>query len=514
MTTPLPTPLPPRITTVALAPTFAAMAGRALGFIDGQLDGLVVPTGGRAWVRPDSDWPSEYTGPVSGSFALAGTSDATTPCPITMADPNVTSLPPTWRGHAWGALAIPARAGLQVVAYRQAGTAYNQAGTATPDPSTGYWNIDLTAVPTWQGGSWCFALLDTSAGNAQVGEMWPSAPAYADIAVEHFVITDARYPAGQVTATTTGRFALPASQPGVKGYRLARRSTGEILADCTPATGAVRSYLVAPGEPGYGSAFVNQCYAYDQALCLFAAIAAGRKDIADRLAGGLLLLQTSGGASDGGFIFSGQQQAPQFGDPAYRTGAHAVCTDALIAYIEAYCTSDFLSDGSAAPWSRTATLTAAAHRALAYLATMLSDGGTTAGLYLGGTGVYDSANGGAFDPGLDLTWASTEHNLDVFHCLSRAGRVLGDPAYAAAAEALASAIHSQLWNAAAGRFHQGMRDTGPDTADPLDCHTWAAIFCTRDRPRRPRPGDHRARCARPVPLRAARRRRVRAGPPG
>jgi hypothetical protein len=34
-----------------------------------------------------------------------------------------------------------------------------------------------------------------------------------------------------------------------------------------------------------------------------------------------------------------------------------------------------------------------------------------------------------------------------------------------------------LWDPANGRFLQGMKTDQPDPADPLDCHTWAAIFC-------------------------------------
>jgi hypothetical protein len=453
-----------------------AMTQRSAGFIASQLGPLGVPTSA-SWLRADTDWPASYTGPVGGAFGLVLRADEpSVPCPVTVANP-VGALPDSFRGTVFGGLAITPRAGLVVQPYKLTDVYYPFVGAQPVDAGTGTWGVDLSGVAPDQKGQWCFGLLDTANGNAQVGEKWPSAAAYADIAAEHYVVTDAVYPVTSETATAAGRFSFTHSLNGRKGYRLTRRSTGEVLADAVPLTGAVRSYLVAPGEPGFATNFVTQTYAYDQAVSLFAAIATGRRDVADRLAAGLLLFQTAGGASDGGFIFSGQQLAPSLGDPAYRTGSHAICTDALLAYIEAYCASEF--PGYTAAFSRRSVLVAAASRALAYLGTMMSAAGTTAGLYTGGSGVYDSTSGGQFDPDQDLTWASTEHNLDAWHCLTRAARVLADTGYQASADQLAATIHANLWDGVNGRYYQGMKTTGPDTADPLDCHTWAAIMAAQ-----------------------------------
>jgi len=35
---------------------------------------------------------------------------------------------------------------------------------------------------------------------------------------------------------------------------------------------------------------------------------------------------------------------------------------------------------------------------------------------------------------------------------------------------------NKLWNSGLGRLNQGLQDVGPDTADPLDVHSWGAIF--------------------------------------
>jgi hypothetical protein len=453
----------------------SAMAARSAGFIASQAGPLAVPTSA-SWLRPDSDWQASYTGPVAGAYALVlGTDEPSAPCPVTVANP-VGALPDSFRGTVFGGLAIAPRAGLVVQAYKLTDVFYPFIAPQPVDAGTGTWAVDLSSVAPDQAGQWFFGLLDTANGNAQVGEKWPSAAAFADVAAEHYVVTDAVYPVSSQTATAAGRFSFTHSLAGRKGYRLTRRSTGAVLADAPPLSGAVRSYLVAPGEPGFGSNFVTQSYAYDQALCLFAAIARGDRAQAGQLVAGLLRFQTAGGASDGGFIFSGQQLAPSLGDPAYRTGSHAICTDALLAYIGAFCSAEFA--GQAPVYARRSVLAAAAGRALAYLGTMMSAAGTTAGLYLGGTGVYDSTSGGQFDPAQDLTWASTEHNLDAWHCLTRAAQVLGGT-WQQQADTLAAAIHGTLWDAVNGRYYQGMKDTGPDTADPLDCHTWAAIMAAQ-----------------------------------
>jgi hypothetical protein len=100
---------------------------------------------------------------------------------------------------------------------------------------------------------------------------------------------------------------------------------------------------------------------------------------------------------------------------------------------------------------------------------MLSESGDNAGLYLGGTGRYIED---ILDPNYIIPWASTEHNINTWHTLYLAGKVLGNSSYTNAAETLKQAIVSKLWNPSLHRFNQGYEDT----ADALDINSWGAIF--------------------------------------
>jgi len=228
----------------------------------------------------------------------------------------------------------------------------------------------------------------------------------------------------------------------------------------------IRSYAVASNELGYGTNFVNYCYSYDQAIALLAMLAVGDMSTAQQLASGLLKLQTSGGGSDGGFVFSAPQLSASYGSAYYRTGAHAFATYALLCYVEAY------------PTDATQNYTTAIQKALAYLDRQLSASGNTSGLYLGGTGLYNDPAGEpeTFNQKYNIAWASTEHNFDVWHAYQKAGAVLGDSTATAKATALQQQMLNKLWDGTHSRFYQGMQSNGADTSDPLDTHTWGAIW--------------------------------------
>ena len=249
-------------------------------------------------------------------------------------------------------------------------------------------------------------------------------------------------------------------------FQLVDTGSGAVLAVTVPLTGNVRSYLVAPGEPGYGTGSVDQSYAYDQALCLLAAIARNQATVAQQLAAGLLALQTrDGSAADGGFRFAGPQLSPGYGPAVYRTGAHAIGTYALLSYL-AY-----------APGDTTQDYAGAARAALSWLGTQLLTSGPGAGLYTGGTG-----NAGGSGDQENITWCSTEHQFDVWHSLVTAAAVLSDSTWLTQAAALKTAVLAALWDPGLGRFYQGTDPTGaqlvPDTGSPLDVHSWGAIWAT------------------------------------
>jgi hypothetical protein len=288
---------------------------------------------------------------------------------------------------------------------------------------------------------------------------------YIGLEVQSWVITDTEYLIARQPARADHAFAFPSTQPGRKMFVLYDIADQTPIAVHVPVTGNVRSYLVAPGQPGYGTAFAYQSYLYDQAMCLVAAIAAGRATMARRLVTGLLRFQTVAGRNAGGFILSCQQLSPDYGDPVYRTGAHAIATYALLSYMDAY------------PGDQDCR--AAALSALGWLATQRAASATQAGLFRGGEGAYQ-APGETLDCEAQITGCATEHQFDVWHAFVKAALVLRDDGWSDKAAELADAIWNLLYDPARQRFYQGYEPgSGPDAGDPLDMHSWAAIWADR-----------------------------------
>ena len=80
-----------------------------------------------------------------------------------------------------------------------------------------------------------------------------------------------------------------------------------------------------------------------------------------------------------------------------------------------------------------------------------------------------------YDPSA-VGWASTEHNIDAYFFLRDLGTLTGDDTYTTAADLIRNGLRS-LWSEEEGQFYRGIRETGAlDTALPLDCATWGAMF--------------------------------------
>lgn len=313
------------------------MVSAAQGFIAAQMQPLMDVTT-PSTITPASVYAPSWTGAVSGTFTLAGMTvpPVTQPGPIAVTSP----LPVpfnyfgTVTGTVTGYSALPAGA-YTVQAYRLVDTLYPMPSSCVVS-SDGTFTLDLSTTLTWQtGGVWAFAVLNGS--GVQQGNLWLW-PSYAGLTVQSWAITDTCYLIGTQPANASGTFTFGVSAPGRKMFLLVD-AAGDILAASVPTTGNVRSYNVQPGEPGYASdqnfsvqCFANQCYSYDQAICLRAAVALGDYPMAQQLASGLLLMQTPSGSgtNSGGFIFSGQQLSPSYGDQSYRTGAHRPATPGCI----------------------------------------------------------------------------------------------------------------------------------------------------------------------------------------
>lgn len=281
---------------------------------------------------------------------------------------------------------------------------------------------------------------------------------YRDLRVQALVVTDTTYLLDTVPARADGTFWFPWSRPGAKVFRLIDAGSDAVLAEFAPRTGLVRSFGVSTSHPLAGRTF-----AYDQALALLAADSLGHSGTAAEMADGLLRLQTDDGAQSGGFISNAAALNPEAGRPEYRTGIQSVATYALLRHLQSLPAGD----------SRRADLAAASESAVAWLLDQQVPDGPLQGLLTGGHGEFRY---GDFDPGVEIGWASTEHNLDAWHALTLAGTVLGDPRAASAAKVLDDAIMARLWVQADGHFLQGRTPTGPDATEVLDVNSWGAIY--------------------------------------
>lgn len=411
-------------------------------------------------IRLDRLYPSSYVGPVAGSFVLPpGTFPIAAGTPIEIGSPG--DLLPDHRGMVHGRVVAAADGSTEgcTVHYGKVADGFTSLGSVAPDEA-GFFGIDLSGVDASVRGAWAFQL--RASDGADVGGRWPSPPVFTTLSVELRSITDDEYTIATLPAPTTGQVAFDASAPGTKRLALVG-AEGTLLGATSAATGAIRSFAVAPGHPDRATRLPEQTFAYDQAVALMAAVSARRSSLAHELARGLLRLQTTDGQHVGAFRLSARQGSPDHGELRYRTGAHALATHAVLAHMRAFP-------------QRASALAPAAHSALAWLLARVASSGDRQGLVLGG---FDPVSPDDQTPGHDgsraLTWASTEHNIDAYFCFRLAAEVV-DGSWAAHAEALATAMLQRLWSPGHARLLQGLQESGPDTADPLDVHAWGAVF--------------------------------------
>jgi hypothetical protein len=418
-------------------------------------------------ITPDQDYTPGYTGATSGSFVINDRTYSTVPTASIVVDAP-SAVPDAYRGVISGHVTMtPSPLRWIIQAYKNNGGTITQVPVqALANGSTGAFSIDLSGVSNAVTGKWMLGVLDATASYAEYGTKWPSPDQYVNLEVQELVVTDTTYLWATALATADGRFSFPNDQVGTKMFRLVEISSGDILAQSFTPTGLIRSYQYQVGEVGYGTGIQDLTYVYDQAVALFAAVSQSHSTQAKQLVGGLLKMQTTSGGHAGGFVFAAPQLSPTYTNPYYRTGADAIAVDALLAYIKAYPgDTDIVS------------YKAAATSALDFLQSLYSTSGATAGLYLGGFGTY-SGTPETFDPSYAVTFASTEHNIDVWHALTSASQVLGNSVtnYVQRASDLDAAITAKLYNMSLGRLNQGINTELPDTGDPLDVNTWGAIY--------------------------------------
>ncbi len=467
-----------------LTPAAATAASKADAWLEGMLTSGS-PLSTQSTITPALDYPSTYTGPIQGSFALVGAQyNITDPNTVRVSFP--TALPDDYRGTITGTVTVapsPNRWIVQAYKRTAAGTVQVPA-QALADGTTGGFTLDTSEIPITSAGQWFIGLLDATAGYAPSGALWPAQPVYEGLELQQLIVTDSAQLWSTQPAPSSGNFWFDTSAPGTKMFRLIDTASGSILAEQVDLTGLIRSYSFAPGETGYGTALSQQTFVYDQGLALISALAMKKDQRAKILANGILLLQTHGGPRDGGFVFMAPQLNPPNGAPYYRSGAHAIALEALLSYIQSYPNDPDIN-----------TYRQASLAGLRFLDGTLSKNGLTSGLYLGGYGLYTNVNSPAqidtptetnattpeivtqeFDPSFTIDWASTEHNLDIWHTLQKAAIVLHDATYTASADALKKTINSKLYSKNDNRFYQGLSSSGPDKAQPLDVNSWGSVY--------------------------------------
>jgi len=417
-------------------------------------------------VELDRLYPVPYTGSVGANYAMPETvAWPTMPGTwINIGDPG--DILPDYRGMVYGQVVWTGHtAGMRVYAGKVTDNFYPQKYSTTD--GSGYFSIDLSTVPTAIGGEWGFRLTNATGADI-VGGDWPNGPVYSTVNVQLEIIGDASDIVKTLQAPASGIVHFTSSTPGLKRVRLVRNDGSEnpeLFGLSELITGNIRSYGVSQGQPGFGTRFEEQSYVYDQALALMAAV--GRRDEESHLlAQGVTRLQTLSGPNFGGFRFSGRQESARYGDPAYRTGAHAFALHSLVAYSQAYP-------------QRARTVEGAIANGIYWMELQMAPvGSNREGLFLGGNGVYtpDGGGGQSFQENYPLTWASTEHNIDCYFVYRILERAFADPSWGLKAEALGEAMMEKLWNEEERRLNQGLQEGGPDTADPLDIHSWGSIF--------------------------------------
>ena len=434
----------------------SARSAQALTWLKSQLL-TTTPITSPSTLTPSSEYPSNYTGPIDGTFTLRGASYQTkNDAPLFISSPS--SVSSDYTGAVHGGITVTPTAWRWIIqVYKKTQNGYVQVPRqALADTTTGEFTIDLSDLTNTPEGEWAFGLLDAENSYAPYGSQWPALDYYDALEVQQKLVTDAVYDWSSTRANADGTFHFDNSNTGKKLFRLVDTSTGAVLAEYAQKTGLIRSYKLDSIDPAAGTSFENRSFVYDQALALFAAVSAQNETLATTLVDGLLTLQETSGSHAGGFVFAAPQLTPEFRDPLIRTGAHAIATDALLAYLQHYPDAQ-----------KAATYRSHAVAALDFLETTRSSTEPTSGLYLGGYGDY-SGPGNSFNDSATISWASTEHNIDAWHLLMRAGNVLGNRTvnYAQKARTLHGSIQQKLYNSAEERLNQGMTAGGPDEANP------------------------------------------------
>jgi hypothetical protein len=241
----------------------------------------------------------------------------------------------------------------------------------------------------------------------------------------------------------------------------------------------VLSYLVPSDDPAWRFVYGRSAI-YDDALAAVALTMMGQYPRAEFILGALARLVSPEGTL--WFAYNTQNSWPDSSDhdgAVDRSGALAWAGYAFTYYLGARTRTD-PSFATRDPLG-VEFLRAARSIGSALVARQVRDRADRRyGLITGGSGattvaIESAATVERFDGGT-VRWVSVEHNIDAWFFLRDLARLAPDPGAAAAADLVRSRLGT-LWNPAAGQFFQGIHeDRTTDTALPLDCATWGALY--------------------------------------
>lgn len=263
------------------------------------------------------------------------------------------------------------------------------------------------------------------------------------VEVRIYVHTDIDYFMQAVPVQPDGSFATTTDvHPGEKIARLVNTTTGRILASTqwpAPEAGLVRSYRLPQSDPLYGAAGEEgrtewRSWLYDDAVAALALTYAGRTAEAQAILERLAPLQAADGSF--GFAFDAWRGVEVSG--LRRTGAVA--------------------------W--------AGYAALEYGRVSGDDQFEQLAIDLGDWVLARQLPSGSVAGGPDVTWASTEHNIDAYFLLRDLGELTGEPRFSEGADEVEASLLANHWNSAQNRFNQGIGDDG----HAVDLGAWGGLF--------------------------------------
>ena len=246
----------------------------------------------------------------------------------------------------------------------------------------------------------------------------------------------------------TNEFVFPKSDKGFKSVRLVRKPDNRIVAEDYEIPKLPRSYHLDQDHPEW-KILKDRTFLYDIAVGIIASVNLRDQTSAEFWVGGLLDAQEN----DGQFPFSVNRKSGFVPEAKFRTGSQFWNVYSLLWFLKHYPESEL----SESAWKKV-------RKCLDRLINL-----------------YRVEEKGlqqfAFRGGPDVTWCSTEHNIDAVFTLFLAGDVFSDPVYTTIGNQVLEALQTNFWDDENERAYQGITSqTEVDPNHALDVGSWYSIL--------------------------------------